>query len=91
MQTHNHPGPELIDHLARQLADILRFDYDGIDSSKPDQFNAITLRVFGNLLSPRTVDDLGLNYPADDDWLAQGTAMINDVARAYGLTGGGAN
>ncbi|MEL6476578.1 MAG: WcbI family polysaccharide biosynthesis putative acetyltransferase [Pseudomonadota bacterium] len=77
MVTHNHPAAEVTLQLARRLAPKL-----GLLPPDPDQSDGLHLPVATRVLSPQTTRDLGLTFPPDPDWLAQGTALIDRIAKA---------
>ncbi len=84
MLTHNHPHPVLVNEIARQIADRLDLTFTPITPDEYLRYTTITLPEFGKVLSPYTVDDLGLNRPYDLQWLKTGRELITDIARAVG-------
>jgi hypothetical protein len=84
MITHNHPHPVLVNEIARQISERLGLAHKDIGPGAPRPYAAITLPEFGKVLSPYGVEELGLKYPYDIQWLRSGKNLIRQIARATG-------
>ncbi len=88
MLTHNHPHPEVINEIARQIAARLGLSYQPVTMADPLPYEMITLPEFGKILSPYGVRDLGLRYGYDLQWLRVGRDMITQIAEGLDTAAG---
>lgn len=80
--SHNHPKPELINHVAKQVAARLSLDFTPVTRDDPLKLAAITLPNTQRVISPYTISDLGASHAYDLHWLAEGRKMIWQIAEA---------
>lgn len=80
MLTHNHPHPEMLNHIGETLAALLGVEFRRVTPEAPENWGMITLPDYGRVLSPQGVADLGLDYPPEPDWEETGTAFIREIA-----------
>ncbi|MEM7508900.1 MAG: WcbI family polysaccharide biosynthesis putative acetyltransferase [Pseudomonadota bacterium] len=80
--SHNHPRPELINHLARQIASRLSLKFTPVTREEPLKLAAITLPNAQRVISPYTTRDLDASFAYDLHWLTEGLKMIRQILDA---------
>jgi hypothetical protein len=82
MLTHNHPVPEILIHVASQVAEALNLPFRPAACLRPALHAHLTLSMFLTVLSPYTIEDVGLKCDPDLGWFENGTTLYRKVNAA---------